>query len=85
LYGTVNRSLRRHYNDGHGLGVGVQLLQKFQAAHARHLHVGDYYRRSPGCNFFQSFGAILSGVGPIAPARNQFGQAGPLVFFILDD
>ena len=62
-----------------------QLLQQFQAAHARHLHVGDHDGGSPLRDFLQAFSAILGGFGPVAPGRDQFGQAGPFVFFVFDD
>ena len=85
LHGAVDRALGRHHDHSHGLGVGGQFLQQFQAAHARHFHVGDNDGGRPGGNFFQSLRAIFRGFGPIAPAGDQFGQAGPLVLFVFDD
>ena len=56
--------------------------QQADAVQARHLQVGDHDGRVPGQNFFPGFQAVARGLGAIAPAGDQLGQAHQRVRFV---
>jgi hypothetical protein len=85
LHRAVDRALRRHHNHRHCLSLFRQPLQQLDASHARHLEVGDHDGRIPLRRFVEPIGAILGGLGAVAPRGNEFGEPAALVLFIFDN
>ena len=85
LHSTVDRTLRRNHDYGHGVLVVGKPLQQFHAPHTRHLEVGDDDGRRPVNGFFQAFHPVGRSLHPVAPGGEQFGQPAAFVFLVLDD
>ena len=82
---AVDGALGGDYDDRDGLIGRGQFFQQFEAAHARHFHVGQDDAGGEYGEAIQTFGAVAGGIGAIPPGRNQFRQTSALVIFVFDD
>ncbi len=53
----------------------AKLGEKANAVQTRHLQVGDHDGGIPGLNLLPGFKSVVRGLGAIAPAGDQLGQA----------
>ena len=82
---TVDGALGGNQDHRHSLSLVRQALQQFDAAHARHLEVGNDDGRVPPFGFLQPVRTVSGSFSAIAPGGNQFSEPGALVLFIFHD